>query len=126
MTGSFADRIGKGVGGEDPSQRRGPGKGRRKGSALCLVLVKQLVSAAHQEAKALPFKLASLFPEHHVQFKKKFIFILPISSCEEDVCQGFESPTHFTVAVQYRLQCTIMGSSKSLVGGTCLLLSVQN
>lgn len=74
-----------------------PGKGRRNGSTLLLLLIKLLVSAAHQEAEALPLKLASLLPEHHVQFNKKFIFILPISSCEEDVCQGFESPTHCTV-----------------------------
>lgn len=118
--------LGRGWGGFLSQESSSPGKGRGNGSALCLLLINQLVSAACQEAKALPLKLASLLPEHHVQFNKKFIFILPISSCDEDMCQGFESPTCCTVAVQYYWQCTIMGSSKFLVGGSCLLQSVQN
>lgn len=115
---SFADRLGK-----DSSS---PSKRRRNGNALCWLLIKQIVFATHQERKALPLKLASLLSEHRVQFDKKFIFILPISSCEEDVCQGSKSPTRCTVALQYRLQGTITGSSKPLVGRTCLLQSVQN
>lgn len=93
-------------------------------SALILPLTKLLVSAAHQEAEALPLKLASLLPEHHVQFNKKFIFILPISSCEEDVCQGFESPTLCTVpACNVQLWVVV---NPWWEGGTSLLLSVQN
>lgn len=88
-----------GSGGWVPSPSRFPaqwgnGKGQRNGRALCHLLVKQLVSAARQEREALSLKLASLLSEHRVQFNKKFIFILPISDCEEDMCQGFESPTH--------------------------------
>lgn len=92
------------------------GTGRRNGSA-CAVCSWSYLCLLPIREEILSLKLASLLSEHHVQFNEKFIFILPISGCEKNVCQGFESPTRWAVAVQCCLQSTIMGSSKSLVGG---------
>lgn len=109
--------------GEDPSHSRAPaqpGNGLReeKWELSCAVCSWSYLCLLPIRGEALSLKLASLLSEHRVQFNEKFIFILPIRGCEEDVCQGFESPTRWAVAVQCCLQSTIMGSSKSLVGGT--------